>query len=181
MIYAHEAVGYLQGYVLGSRLSFIDRLLLIVGNRLPDFDVVIYIYLYLNGIDTSHRNYITHTPFLFLLLLLPALFAFKLTGRKKLERYTNILLFGSVTHLLFDSLIGPGIMWLYPFTQTHFSVVNTEYLSSSMERGWFVLLTTLEFIICASAFTVFALSTVRFLAQKLTPGSTKTAISENAP
>jgi membrane-bound metal-dependent hydrolase YbcI (DUF457 family) len=161
MIYAHEAVGYLQINVLGKKISTLEKIFLIIGNRLPDLDVIIFITLYISGVDTSHRYYITHTPSFYLCIFTPVLAVLIVLKSKQLIRLMISLICGIMTHLICDSLIGPGIMWLHPLSDDFYSIVNTGFESSGYSRSWFNILLSIEMILVSTAFLLFIKNMVK--------------------
>lgn len=81
----------------------------------PDFDFVFAFVktrsLTIDPVRANHRKYYTHRPLVWLALAVPIM----LNGGDQLRIWAALLLVGSWTHFLLDS-IQYGVMWLWPFS-----------------------------------------------------------------
>ena len=103
--------------------------LLIIGTlsgELPDIDLV---RLYFAGkrsktvMDEDHRNYITHTPLVWLCVA-GIIFIVGMLMSSSFTKYLSLaVLAGSWSHLLLDS-IEYGVMWLWPFSSKRYSLIK---------------------------------------------------------
>ena len=123
----HIAGGYLAARGLlaifhpGFSSVEIDSLLIIgtLAGELPDIDLI---KLYLdhklerpNRVN-DHRVYITHAPFFWLVISLAIVAGGYLAGSLFTEWIGWLVLAGSWSHLILDSL-EYGVMWLWPFSK----------------------------------------------------------------
>ncbi|MBU1178426.1 metal-dependent hydrolase [Patescibacteria group bacterium] len=137
MIFSHLPAGFIAAYI--TRKIWRKNLsqhqvnwLYVVGGLagiLPDVDTL---YYYLIDSHLSHRELITHTPILYvvictLLYLLGCLF------RRRIWQSLSVVIFaGAFSHLLLDSL-NSGIGWLHPTTNLIFGLLSISVLAD----GWY--------------------------------------------
>lgn len=78
----------------------------------------------------SHRDYITHTPFLHILItVLLAIVAF-FSQNKKAIAVSKVYFIATITHLVLDSFIG-GVMWLFPLSREFFGLMLFDNIAFS--------------------------------------------------
>jgi membrane-bound metal-dependent hydrolase YbcI (DUF457 family) len=71
----------------------------------------------------NHRDFLSHVPLVWFLICL-VLTLFLWFGQNQLLKYGSlILLFGSLSHFIFDS-IQMGVMWLWPFSRRKLALLN---------------------------------------------------------
>ena len=63
--------------------------------------------------DIDHRKFLSHAPFIHLLIAAIGFIGAKLLGSSDWQLYSILYLIGTWTHFIFDSF-GYGIMWLWP-------------------------------------------------------------------
>jgi len=130
----HLGGGYLAAKALLSLLhpafsAAKINLLLIIGTLAGEFPDIDLIRAYCAGKssreykDEDHRNYFTHTPFIWLLISLLVIF-FGYVISSSFTRYIGLMILaGSWSHLLLDS-IEYGVMWLWPFSKKRYSLIK---------------------------------------------------------
>ncbi|MDD3647610.1 MAG: metal-dependent hydrolase [Candidatus Dojkabacteria bacterium] len=128
MFLAHPASGLTTAYVtrrLWDREEYSQkqRTLLysgaIVSAYIPDFDIA---YAALHGLE-NHRYYITHTPFLYILITLSLLLLsilLKSKSRIILRSFAFLFLTSTLTHI-FTDMLGGTMRLLYPFSEQIFT------------------------------------------------------------
>lgn len=100
--------------------------LLIIGTlagELPDIDLIRLYFdhkLERPGRVNDHRVYITHAPFFWLMISLIIVAGGYLAGSLFTEWIGWLVLAGSWSHLILDSL-EYGVMWLWPFSKKLFT------------------------------------------------------------
>ncbi|MCR4328603.1 MAG: metal-dependent hydrolase [Patescibacteria group bacterium] len=123
----HIATGYLVGRIVSfyanAPSEYADLFVFggIIAGTIPDIDFIPFFIKHralklVRG--SSHRNYITHTPVLWFILGLCIYF---LNYDSPVRYFGIILWLGTWSHFLGDSL-EYGIRWLWPFTNTYYSV-----------------------------------------------------------
>ncbi|MEI6396767.1 MAG: metal-dependent hydrolase [Candidatus Taylorbacteria bacterium] len=132
----HLAGGYLATLALLSlthpALSHgqIEALLIVgtLAGDLPDIDLLRLSYEEKRGKlkVESHRNYFTHTPIFWLISSLIVVGLGYVFG-SELTKYIGLIILTSTwCHLIFDS-IEDGVMWLWPFSEKRFDMLNHTY------------------------------------------------------
>lgn len=135
MIFAHGPTGFVLSYIF--KKSFKKHFyfwLAFVFAIFPDIDVV---YYYFFNAQAGHRENITHTFLLYLILSLILLF---FSSKAALAVFV-----GSFSHLLVDSL-GYGVGWLWPFSKELYGLARFYFLQSFLENYSFVFNYFLEFL-----------------------------------
>ncbi|MBI2410298.1 MAG: metal-dependent hydrolase [Candidatus Kerfeldbacteria bacterium] len=135
MIFAHGPLGFVTTLTL--RNAWIKRypkkrrfgywLLAIgwFGAIFPDVDLL---YFYLHNASGSHRDFITHTPILYLGVLVVGCLIAWLTKNTKLLFATFAFTLGTATHLLTDTVIGQ-IKIFYPFSYEFYGIADFHRFS----------------------------------------------------
>ncbi len=106
-------------------------ILLVIGTLFgdgPDLDLFWYSFKHLilkSAENDNHRDYATHAPLVWLTASLLIVLAGWIAGSLFVQFIGWMVLSGSWTHLLLDS-IEHGIMWLWPFSHTRFALRHTE-------------------------------------------------------
>ena len=131
LIFGHLALGYLVGVLILNIFHpaftplqmdwFLVFSTLIA--ILPDLDVI-YFYSKFGSLryqkNTSHRNWISHAPVIYIITGLLIYFLFS-------KPFINLLGFslilGSLSHFLADSL-EYGVMWFWPFSKKKYAIRN---------------------------------------------------------
>ncbi|NQV12844.1 MAG: metal-dependent hydrolase [Parcubacteria group bacterium] len=137
MIFAHAPAGFIAAYVTKKiwqrGLSQLQtRWLYFVGTLagiLPDIDTL---YYYLVDSRFSHRELITHTPILYVVVCLTLYLTGYLLKKKFIQALSLVIFFATLSHLIFDSL-NSGIGWLYPGTDLIFGLLGI----SALAEGWY--------------------------------------------
>jgi membrane-bound metal-dependent hydrolase YbcI (DUF457 family) len=114
-----------RDYVTKHKKFFTLHTIFIAGvaGLLPDIDIPINFILNFFGKDLVHGT-ITHTPLFALIFLIPGLLLWQ---RKKLHWavYFFVIAFGILLHFSLDYFFtsdNGGIMWLYPFSDSHYAL-----------------------------------------------------------
>ena len=127
----HIALGYLTSmlflFLFGTDFSTnqanLTTLVVIVSALIPDLDAI-YFYFKFKSLryqkKVSHRNWISHAPFLYLLI---GLFFYFLFNGSVYSYIGLAFIFGSFSHFIADS-IEYGVMWFYPFSGKKYSLKN---------------------------------------------------------
>lgn len=124
LIPGHLAIGYLLSLLILKTLnpefnqSEINILLLLgsIFAILPDIDTISYLFKF--NENTTHKQFISHTPFLWLII---GLAFFLMSTTIFLQTLALIFLIVTLSHFVLDS-IEYGIMWLWPFSRKQFSI-----------------------------------------------------------
>jgi inner membrane protein len=122
MLIAHLPAGYITARVVGVQAGW-PLAAALLGSVLPDFDLF-WFYL-VDDRAVHHHRYWVHAPGFWAISAVVALVV--LRGQ---ARWTAILFFAAVFgHLVLDS-IGGGIMWLWPFSDRLFSLIEVPATQS---------------------------------------------------
>ena len=136
MLLAHLPAGYLMARRLAPRLapdpSQARRLMTVclVAAVLPDIDLL-YFYL-VDGRQTLHHDYWTHTPAFWLLATGTAVTLFRVARAPVPWPAVAGLLAGVFLHLALDTVTG-GIAWLYPYHTGRIALIDVP-----ARFGWWV-------------------------------------------
>ncbi|MFH2104880.1 MAG: metal-dependent hydrolase [Parcubacteria group bacterium] len=137
MIFAHAPAGFIAAYITRkiwrrglsrrqtSWLYFIGTL----GGILPDIDTL---YYYLVDSHFSHRELITHTPILYIVICAILYLLGYLLKKKFIRAFSLVIFFATLSHLMLDSF-NSGIGWLYPGTDLIFGLLGISVLA----EGWY--------------------------------------------
>jgi membrane-bound metal-dependent hydrolase YbcI (DUF457 family) len=110
----------------------------------------------------THHRWMTHRPAFYLSLFgIMELIALSFKN-KKLERYAEVFIVGSMTHFLMDSVGTDGIAWLYPATKKQYAFAKTEVLG---KEYWKNLYKSYPGLLGVSSFAM----AVRILKKELKP------------
>jgi hypothetical protein len=161
MIFGHIPAGYLvsQIFVHTSWRKFTSKqrnlliLLTSIFAAAPDLD---FLYFYLVSAENMHRQYITHSPIPYAILLLIFIALGKAIKSPFLCWIGGAMFFGvTLGHLLMDSLYS-GVMWLYPIDKhlIGFRSANGSEFSFFQYKGA-SLLFLFEIVISTTALIVF--------------------------
>jgi len=131
MIFAHGPLGFLIASAFHKRarkapFNLTDRQWYAVlaagfiGGIFPDVDL--FFYYFVNA-ETSHREFITHTPFFYICLFVVAALIAKIAKSPKLFFGSAIFTLGTFSHLITDS-VAAKILFLYPWQNTLYGVQN---------------------------------------------------------
>lgn len=136
MFIGHLPAGYILSNIARERALNICAwkfvlLTGLIGSVIPDIDLI-YFYL-IDGRQTHHHSYITHTPFFWLIIYLTSTTLSILFKNKKALYLTGIFTASVLTHLLLDSITGK-IYWGYPFSNEHLTLVDVE-----AKHSWWVM------------------------------------------
>jgi hypothetical protein len=168
MIFAHGPLGFLSGLglrPLARRLRLTQRqqwwllATAFIGGIFPDSD---FFYYYLVDASVPHRELITHTPFLYILIdigLLGALLALK---RRRAALFVGAFILGAFTHLATDTVLSE-IMLFYPFSREFYGFTDLP---------WPVLTENLLFLnlfLEGTVYTLFGYALLRLLVKKPAP------------
>lgn len=155
MIFSHAPFGFITAYIaskicknkITKKQTFWLFLIGTITAVFPDFDLF---YYYLISTNFTHREMITHTPFLYLTIFLIIFLAGSLLKRPFLKYVSVIILLSSFSHLLLDS-IGSGVSWLYPVSDLLYGLLNISYLENGFYgENLFVINFSLELLILLS-------------------------------
>lgn len=106
----------------------INTLLLIgtLAGEFPDIDLIFFYFAGKNpkiGKDEDHRDYITHTPLLWLIISGLISLTGILISSSFIKYLGLVILCGSWSHLLLDS-IEYGVMWLWPLSSKRYCLTK---------------------------------------------------------
>lgn len=172
MLFAHPNSGLLLAKIserfwkkdLSLKEQVLIILTFIISSVLPDFDLVIQAFLP----NSNHRDFITHTPFLYICISLILLFLIRFVLTKKLRRISYLLVLafflGTGLHILTDILAG-WIMLFYPISQEKFVLFPLRPLAEH-ENIVIKYLTTpihlaTEIVFLSSSFVALVISFIR--------------------
>lgn len=153
MIFGHGPSGFFMTWLLrilpenmkwnNVKTKYI-LLLGTVGAMAPDLDLF---YTYLVDAGVSHREFITHTPFFWLLASLIVFILLTITRKQQYIPYALTFTLGGVLHVVFDTITAQ-IRLLYPFSRDFMGVAdfgilfineNLLYINFVVEATWFAL------------------------------------------
>jgi inner membrane protein len=152
MLFAHAPAGFLAAYltrkIWSQKLSNSQiNLLYLLGTIFGIFPDIDAIYYYLFSAILRHREFFTHSLIFYLIVWLVVYLVWRITKKEFLKASSFVFLFASLLHLLLDSL-GYGVMWLYPYTNLTFGILNIETIASSFfGKNFLVINLVLETII----------------------------------
>lgn len=153
MIFGHGPSGFFMTWlirVLPENLKWKEAktkyilLLGTVGAMIPDADLF---YTYLFNASVSHREFVTHTPFLWLLLSLIAFVLLTITRKQQWIPYALTFTLAGVLHVLFDTITAQ-VRLFYPFSRDFMGIAdlgipfvndNLLYINFVVEVTWFAL------------------------------------------
>lgn len=119
MILAHLPSGYLVARGFGARSGIVVTAALI-GSVLPDFDLIWFYWI--DDRAFHHHRYWVHIPGFW--LLVAAVFLSVTRALRPAFVLPACAFFAAIgVHMVLDS-VGGGIMWLWPFDQRLFSLVE---------------------------------------------------------
>lgn len=140
MIFAHGPLGFLTSFTtkrlwterngVTKRTTYLFMILGYIGGIFPDIDLF---YFYLIDASSSHRGFITHTPF-FYLVVCGALIALSLVLKKRVWAIgAGVFMLGALSHLFTDMVVAQ-IIWLYPFSDRFFGLtdLNNEIINTNI-------------------------------------------------
>lgn len=120
---------------------------------LPDIDMLSFVHPWLKKFFKDHRDW-THEPWLYLIVSITLYF---IAG----PVWALLFFFGTFSHLIHDSLwIGPGIMWLTPFSKKRYKFFNIEKPYEPGPITWFRDFYLRPTMVSVSEIGVFVLSLV---------------------
>jgi hypothetical protein len=135
MYIAHPASGLTGAYLTrkvwdNKQLSNAEKGVLysssIISASLPDFDLILSILT-----KTEHRNYITHTPFPYIVLTILILTLILIVKSPKTKTFLKSLVFlfcmGIFIHMVTDTIAAP-MMLLYPFSKQETIILSLDPL-----------------------------------------------------
>ncbi len=109
----------------------------IIASEGPDFDLIKFFFehksIKLQKKD-SHRKYISHTPIFWLVISFAIILIGYIFGNSFVSIIGLIILGGSWSHLIFDSL-EYGIMWLWPFSHKFYSIHSVTEEDINEQKG----------------------------------------------
>ena len=107
----------------------------------PDLDLIYYFFKIRSfrfQPDSTHRYYITHTPFFW---ILAGVLIFFITGNNVAALIVSL---AALSHIFFDSFdSGHGLMWFWPFSTKKFLFLNpieNNPKADSLSRYYFLLI-----------------------------------------
>jgi len=106
---------------------------------LPDLDLFWFSFKHRvlgSQTDDNHRNYVSHAPIIWLAIALIVVGIGALAGSTFTELIGWLILSGSWTHFLLDS-IEFGVMWLWPFSHKRFCLRRVEEVDTGVPLGSF--------------------------------------------
>jgi inner membrane protein len=120
MIFAHGPLGFLATRSILRTRSTLLLAIGFIGGIFPDIDLF---YYYLVDASTPHREFVTHTPILYVIVF--AIFGTSTWLLKKRQLLMAGLAFtvGAGSHLVADTIMAK-IMFVYPFSRTLYGVVD---------------------------------------------------------
>jgi len=135
----HIAAGYLAATAYESifhpamTISQSKNLLWIgaLSGFIPDIDMF-FAFLKVGAwrIDikkVDHRSYLTHYPFIWLMLTLILFFIGKFISDFYIQSIAVVIFLGTYSHFILDSLdSGTGIKWLWPFSDSLYTMKNND-------------------------------------------------------
>lgn len=137
----HLAGGYIAAYIVLSMINpslsaSETNILLLIGafvGAMPDLDAFVFFYKTkkANYKEKSHRYYVTHAPIVWILI---GLSVFLLSDDEIFKIVGLILLFGSLSHFILDSM-GRGIMWIWPFSKDMYRIGKMPKQNFSYKKG----------------------------------------------
>ncbi len=102
----------------------------------PDLDMF-YIFwkehgFHSTGVRFNHRQFITHTPFFWLVL---GVFTAFIGGTTLWHYAAAVIVLGAWSHLLLDSMV-TGVRWLWPFNEKFYALKNPGVMEVNMATGF---------------------------------------------
>lgn len=79
----------------------------------------------------SHREFLTHTPILYVFITVIILGFGAVLKNKKVFAIGKVFFVATITHIILDSLFG-GIMWLFPFSDEFYGLMLFDSLANSL-------------------------------------------------
>ena len=129
MLIAHAPNGYIVSKAIHKRYRYVVYSL--IFSVWPDLDLIYYYFFDRSGY--FHHTYITHLPFAILIGFLVTLPLTCLNFSKRFRIYYWLFFINWSLHLLLDTFTG-GIMWLYPFSNEMFLMIEIPAIS----QNWIV-------------------------------------------
>lgn len=131
MIFAHGPLGFTLSWLTKplwrttptKRYAFWMYVVGYIGGIIPDIDLF---YYYLVDASASHREMITHTPFLYLVIYLVLGTVFLSLKKKKAFLGLTIFTLGTISHLLTDGIVSQ-IRYLYPISNEFYGIADLGY------------------------------------------------------
>jgi len=159
MIFSHAPAGFLVAYftrkywaqkLSEKQINYLYFLGAIFG-IFPDIDVF---YFYFFDATLRHREFITHSLILYLLILIVLYFIAKIIKSGFVKALNFVFFFAVLSHLILDSLTA-GIMWIYPFSHYTYGLLNFNFLANSFYGHYvFYIDMFFEIIILILAFNI---------------------------
>lgn len=128
MIFAHGPLGFTLAWLTKplwktsptKRFAFWMYVVGFIGGAAPDLDLL---YYYLIDASTSHREMITHTPFLYIVTYL--IIGTVLLSLKKKKAFLGFSIFiaGTISHLLTDGIVSQ-IRYFYPLSNEFYGIAD---------------------------------------------------------
>lgn len=166
MFLAHGSLGLTTAYLTKNlwdkkEFSSKERAFLYAGSIitgvLPDFDLAVFT-IFTDG--PSHHDYLTHTPFFYILittvLFIIAAF-FKSKKKNLIKSLAHIFFFTALVHLVTDAFAG-HIQLFFPFSDKAFTFFNVspiirtrDIILQYLTTPWFVFL---EMLGCCSGYYI---------------------------
>lgn len=168
MTIGHLPSGYVLAYLMNKRLPWklkTDELrkyifFLMLGSVFPDIDTLPFL---MEGAGLStHRLFVTHTPFLYMLIAV-VVAGYGLILNKDKRRYLYLgwvsFLVGCVFHLVGDSFFY-GVRWLYPISNDYYGLfpgatITFSNLYEMMSKYILSIFFVPDFIFCVLALWIF--------------------------
>lgn len=129
MLFAHGPLGFLttwlttpwwKKYKFDQRFKYILLFIGIIGGIFPDID---HLMFYVVDATVSHREYITHTPFLYLLVLVFGISMTRVLKRPQWMFGITVFALGALSHVLTDMVVAE-VRILYPFSNQFYGISN---------------------------------------------------------
>lgn len=133
MIFSHAPGSFIAAFLtkrcwarsLPKKQITILYIVSMIAAVLPDVDVI---YYYLVNATIRHRQHITHSLFLYLLIWL-IFYAFGFFKKSQILKSTGFVLFiGGLSHLILDS-VTTGVPWFYPLSQRTWGLLSLSWFN----------------------------------------------------
>jgi inner membrane protein len=159
MIFSHAPGGFIAAFVtkrwwtrsLTKKQITILYIVSMIAAVLPDIDVI---YFYLFDATVRHRQHITHSLFLYLLIWL-IFYTIGFFKKSQVLKSTGFILFiGGFFHLLLDS-VTTGVPWFYPQSLRTWGLLNLPWFNFDFVYEHLFLFTlSIEVLIFLLAFNI---------------------------
>lgn len=160
MIFAHAPASFIVTFFtkkiwqknLTKRQTFWIFIIGAISGAIADIDTF---YYYLVAATSTHRQMITHTFFLYLVIFLTLFLIGYFKKNQFIKSGALVFILATFSHLLLDSL-GSGVAWLYPFNKLLYGLLNISFLNQGFYgQNLFFINFTFEFLIILVFLSIF--------------------------